>query len=58
MKKEEIKKIYKEKVKKFLHNNFLYFEKSSPEITDEEFDNLKNEILDLEKNYKFLSDKD
>ena len=58
MKKEEIKKIYKEKIKKFLHNNFLYFEKSSPEITDEEFDNLKNEILDLEKNYKFLSDKD
>ena len=55
MNKEEIKKLYKDKIKKFRHNNFLYFEKSKPEISDEEFDNLKNEILRLEKDYKFLS---
>ena len=55
MKKEEIKKLYKNKIKEFKHNNFLYFEKSKPEISDEEFDNLKNEILRLEKDYKFLS---
>ena len=55
MKKEEIKKLYKNKIKEFKHNNFLYFEKSKPDISDEEFDNLKNDILRLEKEYKFLS---
>ena len=58
MKKEEIKKIYKKKIKKFLHYNFLYFEKSNPNVSDAEFDDLKNEILNLEKDYKFLNDKD
>ena len=57
MKKEEIKKIYKEKIKKFLHHNFLYFEKNNPKVSDAEFDNLKNEILKLEKDYKFLNHK-
>ena len=50
MNKEEIKKLYKDKIKKFRHNNLLYFEKSKPEISDEEFDNLKNEILLCKKN--------
>ena len=58
MKKEEIKKIYKEKIKTFVHYNFLYFEKSNPKVSDTEFDNLKNEILKLEKDYKFLNHKD
>jgi DNA ligase (NAD+) len=58
MKKEEIKKIYKEKIKKFLHYNFLYFEKSNPKVSDAEFDDLKNDILKLEKDYKFLNHKD
>ena len=58
MKKEEIKKIYKEKIKKFVHFNFLYFEKSNPKVSDAEFDDLKNEILKLEKDYKFLNHKD
>ena len=57
MKKEEIKKIYKEKIKKFLHHSFLYFEKNNPKVSDAEFDNLKNEILKLEKDYKFLNHK-
>ncbi len=58
MKKGEIKKIYNEKIKKFLHYNFLYFEKSNPKVSDAEFDDLKNEILKLEKDYKFLNHKD
>ena len=58
MKKEEIKKIYNEKIKKFVHYNFLYFEKSNPKVSDAEFDDLKNEILKLEKDYKFLNHKD
>ena len=34
MKKEEIIKLYKDNIKKFTYNNFLYFEKSTPEISD------------------------
>ena len=58
MKKEEIKKIYKEKIKTFVHYNFLYFEKSNPKVSDAEFDDLKKEILKLEEDYKFLNHKD
>ena len=58
MKKEEIIRLYKDKIKKFTYNNFLYFEKSTPEITDAEFDALKKEILQLEKDYTFLKHKD
>ncbi len=58
MKKEEIKKLYKKKIEQFKHNNFLYFEKSKPKLSDAEFDKLKHEILDLEKNNTFLDHKD
>ncbi len=57
MKKEEIIRLYNDKIKKFKYNNFLYFEKSAPEITDAEFDALKKEILQLEKDYTFLKHK-
>ena len=57
MKKEEIIRLYKDKIKKFTYNNFLYFEKSTPEISDAEFDALKKEILQLEKDYTFLKHK-
>ena len=57
MKKEEIIRLYKNKIKKFTYNNFLYFEKSTPEISDVEFDALKKEILQLEKDYTFLKHK-
>ena len=58
MKKDQLKKIYKEKIKKFKNYNYLYFEKNKSEISDADFDNLKKEILDLEKNYKFLKSKE
>jgi len=57
MKKEEIIRLYNDKIKKFKYNNFLYFEKSTPEISDAEFDALKKEILQLEKDYTFLKHK-
>ena len=57
MKKEEIIKLYKEKIKKFTYNNFLYFEKNRPQISDAKFDALKKEILQLEKDYTFLKHK-
>ena len=33
---------------------FYILEKNNPKITDAEFDKLKIEILELEKDYKFL----
>ena len=57
MKKEQIRELYKKKIKEFKHHNFLYFEKNNPKLTDGDFDTLKNEILELEKNHKYLNDK-
>ena len=58
MKNHAIKKKYLEKIKEYKDNSKYYFEKSSPKISDSEFDNLKKEILELEKKYKFLKSKD
>ena len=57
MKKDEIKKKYEIKLKEFIKHNKLYYDKSSPIISDLKFDNLKKEILDLEKKYNFLDNK-
>ena len=56
MQNEEIKKDYLKKVEKFRDHNKSYYEKSKPSISDAEFDRLKIEILDLEKEYNFLKD--
>ena len=53
----EIKKLYEEKLKLFKKYNFHYYEKSKPLVSDKLFDELKNEIILLEKNYKFLNSK-
>jgi len=54
MDKFNIKKNYLNKIKKFQKHNKLYYQDSSPIISDKEFDDLKNEILKLEKKYNFL----
>ena len=58
MKKQKIVELYNEKIKRFKHHSYLYFEKSSPKLSDASFDALKKEILDLEKKHKFLNSKD
>ena len=55
MDKFNIKKNYLNKIKKFQKHNKLYYQDSSPIISDKEFDDLKIEILKLEKKYNFLS---
>ena len=55
MEKEEIKKKYKLKIKKINKHNKLYYEDSSPEISDAEYDFLKKEIIELEKKYSYLN---
>ena len=54
MKEFEIKENYKKKINEIKKHNKLYFEKSSPKISDSQYDEIKREILDLEKKYSFL----
>ena len=57
MTKDDIKKIYTNKIKELNKHNNLYYEKSKPIISDAKFDELKNEIINLEKKYTFLKSK-
>ena len=52
--KKQISKIYQEKLKKFHKFNEAYFKDDKPLISDQEFDNLKKELINLEKNYPYL----
>ena len=55
------KKIYSDYIKNInllKKYNKAYYELSNPKVTDEEYDNLKHEILSLEENYKFLKSED
>ena len=54
MKEIEIKKYYKKKINELKKHNKSYFEESAPKISDKNYDQIKKEILDLEKNYNFL----
>ena len=57
MKKVEIIKDYEKKIELFKKYNKHYYDKSAPLISDQEFDNLKKDILSLEKNYPYLKSK-
>ena len=49
-----IKKDYFKKIKLIQKYNQRYYDKDKPVITDQEFDLLKKEIIDLENKYSFL----
>ena len=51
---KNIKQNYQNKINEFKKHNKLYYENSSPKISDKEFDKLKKEILELEKKYTYL----
>ena len=56
-----IKKIqinYRKKIKLITKLNKFYYENSKPLVSDSEYDELKKEILNLEKNNDFLKSKD
>ena len=57
MNKKEIEVEYKKKIKLLNNYNKNYYDKSKPIITDKGYDELKNNILQLEKKYKFLKSK-
>ncbi len=47
-------KYYKQKILELKKHNNLYFNHDSPEITDQEYDALKKELIKLENKYSFL----
>ena len=53
-KEDNIIKNYLKKVIKIEKHNKSYYDKDAPKITDHEYDVLKKEVLELEKNYLFL----
>ena len=57
MDKNLIKKNYKKKIELYNYYNKKYYDENISEITDAAFDDLKNEIIDLEKINTFLSNK-
>ena len=58
MKKKEILQEYKKKIKLLKKYNLYYYDKSNPLISDQIYDNLKKEIISLEKQNNFLKSKD
>ena len=55
---EKINRKYLNKIKLFQKYNKHYYNLNQPLVDDSEFDKLKLEIIDLEKQYKFLNHKD
>ena len=58
MQKKEIEKTYIQKINQLKKHDQAYFEHDKPIISDVDYDNIKREILDLEKKYKYLKNKD
>ena len=54
MKNDLINKNYKKKIKLIEKYSKNYYDKNIPLVTDQEFDSLKKEIINLENTYKFL----
>ena len=54
MDKKEIEKLYKEKISILKKHNNYYYNQDKPKISDKDYDDLKNEIISLEKNNLFL----
>ena len=54
MKEIELRKYYNKKLAEIKKHNKLYFEQSSPKISDYQYDLIKKEIFKLEKKYSFL----
>ena len=57
MDKEKVKKRYLNKINIMQEHNKAYYDQNKPVITDQEFDNLKKEIIELEKKSPFLKNK-
>ena len=54
MNKKAIEVEYNKKIKLYNKYNKHYYNNNSPKVSDKEYDELKKDILILEKKYKFL----
>ena len=54
MNKFEIKIQYKNKLKLINEYNKFYYDRNKPKVSDKDYDELKKDILNLEKKYEFL----
>ena len=54
MNKKEIQKLYSEKIKQISKLNKLYYNDSTPAVSDRDYDELKKDIFLLESKYNFL----
>ena len=52
---EKINQKYSKKIKLFQKYNKHYYDLNNPLVNDQEFDKLKQEIIDLEKKYEYLN---
>jgi len=57
MQRSEIEIIYNKKIDKLKKCNEAYYDKDNPLISDRDYDILKQEILNFEKKYKYLKNK-
>ena len=57
MKRVEIKKNYIKKISELKKHNQAYFNYDKPLISDKDYDNIKQQVLELEKKYKYLKDR-
>tara|TARA_B100000029_G_scaffold498248_1_gene566796 strand:+ start:112 stop:2148 length:2037 start_codon:yes stop_codon:yes gene_type:complete len=57
MQRKEIEKFYIKKINELRKHDEAYFNHDSPLISDKDYDSIKIEILNLEKKYKYLKDK-
>jgi len=55
MNKKAIEVEYNKKIKLYNKYNKHYYNNSSPKVSDKEYDELKHDILSLEKKYKFIN---
>ena len=58
MNKNEVEKIYKQKINLLKKYNKSYFDKNTSIVSDKDYDELKKDILLLEKENFFLKSKD
>ena len=57
MERKEIEKVYFKKINELKKFDKAYFDNDNPIISDRDYDNIKQEILNLEKKYNFLKNK-
>ena len=57
MKRKEIEKAYINKINELKKHNGAYFKHDSPSISDKDYDDIMEQILNLEKKYKYLKHK-